>query len=721
MKFATLHLTRIASLAFLIIAPAIPRGFAQSWIDRSWEPSAQERLEQIYERETFRATSLQPSWSGDGSKLRIRRPNSETGQNSWQWLLTETGQPTTPPERPNETKRDSDVPETVTGDGEKTKENQLPAYRHEIRDGNLVVLHNRGADIRSSEPVLVLSGEEGKRFYGMTWSTDGQHLALIQSDMSDVRKRSMLVPSDPSYPGIEERHFARVGETIATLKVGLVDPASKSITWVDLDPVTSNGQQGFYLGQVQWAPGGNELLIEKMSRFRERRQFLLVTPESETNNEQQSSSQQIKTIFDETNYAWAISSQGKNLGLIWLEGGSKFIVISEKDGWRHAFLYSREGEELATLTPGNYDIIDRGPVDETAGWFYFYASPENGTQKHLYRVSLGGDGKLQRITPDELPGTNDYNFAPKLDFALHTHSTIDSPPVVSLVSLPDHKVIKVLDDNDAVRETMSKWNVNRTEFVKIETESNVSMDALVMKPRNFDTSKKHPVLVYVYGEPHGQTVLDQWAAGQSLFHRVISDLGYIVVSIDNRGTPAPKGAAWRRAVFGSLGPLSTEDQADAIQKLGTMKPYIDLDRVAIWGWSGGGSNTLNALFRKPDVYQVGIAVVPKPQPHLYNAWFQEIYMRTREVNAEGYQKSAPLHFAEGLRGKLLMVTGSGETNTHIQIIEGLVDRLVELGKPFDYMVYPNRNHGLSEGPGSRVHVRMLIARYLVENLPREAR
>jgi dipeptidyl-peptidase-4 len=243
------------------------------------------------------------------------------------------------------------------------------------------------------------------------------------------------------------------------------------------------------------------------------------------------------------------------------------------------------------------------------------------------------------------------------------------------------------------------------------------MDAWMIKPREFDESKKYPIFVYVYGEPHAQTVLNEWGAGQSHFLRVIADLGYLVVSIDNRGTPAPKGAAWRRSVFGSLGPISTEDQAAGLKELGRMRSYVDLSRVGIWGWSGGGSNTLNALFRKPNDYHVGIAVVPKPQPHLYNAWFQEIYMRTRAANPDGYQRSAPINFADGLQGKLLIVTGSGETNTHIQIIEGLVDRLVELGKAFDYMVYPNRNHGLREGPGTLVHVRMLIARYLLEHLP----
>ena len=275
-----------------------------------------------------------------------------------------------------------------------------------------------------------------------------------------------------------------------------------------------------------------------------------------------------------------------------------------------------------------------------------------------------------------------------------------------------------MEDNAKLREKMTQMFPNPTEFVPIDIGDGVVMDSVLTKPSDFDATKKYPVLVYVYGEPYLQTVLDRWSAAQIDFHRVVADMGYLVLSIDNRGTHCPKGAAWRRSVFGSLGPLSTEEQAAGVTKLAEMRSYVDLSRVAIWGWSGGGSNTLNAMFRKPDLYKVGIAVVPKPQPHLYNADFQEIYMRTPAVNPDGYERSAPLNFAEGLQGKLLMITGSGETNTHIQIIEGLVDRLIELGKPFDYMVYPNRDHGLSEGKGSVVHVRLLILRYLIENLPR---
>ena len=257
-----------------------------------------------------------------------------------------------------------------------------------------------------------------------------------------------------------------------------------------------------------------------------------------------------------------------------------------------------------------------------------------------------------------------------------------------------------------------------TEFLKLDIgDGLLEFDAWMLKPRDFDASKKYPLFIYVYGEPHAQTVLNEWGAAQIDFHRLVAELGYVVVSIDNRGTPAPKGAAWRRAIFGSLGPLSTDEQEAGLKALVKKHPFIDATRVGIWGWSGGGSNTLNALFRKPDSYHLGIAVVPKPQPHLYNAWFQEIYMRTREVNPDGYKKAAAINYAEGLKGNLLIMTGSGETNTHIQIIEGLVDRLIALGKPFDYMVYPNRDHGLREGEGTLVHVRMHILKYLMQNLP----
>jgi dipeptidyl-peptidase-4 len=487
------------------------------------------------------------------------------------------------------------------------------------------------------------------------------------------------------------------------LRVGVVDAGGKQTRWLSI-PEPS---EGFYLGQVGWAGNSDELLVEKRSRFRDQREFLIADIRTGA----------VTTIFEESDPAWVIASYRTNAGLEWIRDHSAFLVLSEKDGWRHAWICSRDGKDQDLLTQGEFDIIERVSVDEEGGWFYYNASPGNGTRKYLYRVRLDGTGEPERVTPMDQPGTHNYDISPNGKWAFHTYSTFDTPPVTELVQLPDHRVIRVLEDNKDLHEKTAALISQPTEFFQLDIGGGVIMDAWMIKPRDFDPSRKYPLFVYVYGEPHGQTVLDSWGSSHADYHRVIADLGYLVVSMDNRGTPAPKGAAWRRAIAGSLGPLSTEEQAAGVLELGRTRPYVDLSRVGIWGWSGGGSNTLNAMFRRPDVYDVGVAVVAKPQPHLYNAWFQEIYMKTPEVNPDGYRESAPINFAEGLEGELLIIHGTGETNTHLQIMEGLVDRLIELGKQFDYMTYPNRNHGLREGEGTQVHVRMQMARYLLRHLP----
>ena len=539
------------------------------------------------------------------------------------------------------------------------------------------------------------------------WSPDGKKIVFVQTDVSDVRKRSSLIPGDPSYPEVKEQRFARVGGAISKLKVGVLDIAGKETRWLSI-PIP---KEGYYLGDVSWAGNSEEVLVEKRSRFRDERQFLIAN----VNNGE------ITTIYEESDQAWVVASYGTNGGVDWVQNYRKFIVLTEKDGWRHAYLCSREGKKEALLTSGNYDVIGRVGLDEKNGWFYYYASPDNGTQKYLYRVRLDGKGKAERITPMDQPGVHNYDISPDGKWAFHTYSTANTPPVTELVNLSNHKVERVLEANNDLQGKVKKLDYQPKEFFSLDIGKGVVMDAWMIKPKGFDPTKKYPVLIYVYGEPHGQTVMDSWGHGMADFHRVIADLGYLVVSIDNRGTPCPKGAAWRRAVAGSLGPLSTEEQAAGLQELGRSYSYVDLDRVGIWGWSGGGSNTLNAMFRKPDLYHVGIAVAPKPQPHLYNAWFQEIYMKTPEVNPEGYRASAPINFAEGLKGDLLIIHGTGETNTHLEITEGLVDRLIELGKPFDYMAYPNRDHGLSEGKGTSVHMRLHMLRYLLTHLAPGAR
>ena len=647
---------------------------------------AESRLQAIYNRQEFRAKRFRAEWLSDSSG----------------YTTVESS-----PERNVKVKVRYDVVsgERVVLDDSQRDQNRRgnwsPNGKRLIlsEQGNLFVRDgNRGRKIPLTNSAVKDSVSNGRA----QWSPDGKLIVYVQTDRSRVRYRETLVPGDPSYPTVRSVRFARVGETIPTLRVGVVDAEGKETRWISVPQPA----EGFYLGQVQWAENSHELLIEKLSRFRDEREFLLADVRTG----------QIRRIFHESDPAWVIASYAKNAGLTWIRGGKAFLVLSEKDGWRHAYVYSRNGEELHRLTPGDFDIIERALVDESGGWFYFYASPKNATQKYLFRCRLDGSGDPEQLTPVDQPGTHHYEFSPDAKWAFHTYSTFDTPPVTELVQLSDHQVLRVLEDNRELRARIKPLISRPTEFLRLGVDDDVSMDAWIIKPNDFDPTKKYPVLVYVYGEPHAQTVLDAWGTVHADYHRMIADLGFLVVSIDNRGTPAPKGAAWRRAIFGSLGPLSTQEQAAGVRELARTRPYVDLSRIAIWGWSGGGSNTLNAMFREPDLYRVGIAVAPKPQPHLYNAWFQEIYMETRETNRDGYHKAAPIHFADGLKGDLLIVHGTGETNTHLQITEGLVDRLIELGKPFDYMAYPNRDHGLREGRGTAVHLRMLMTRYLLDRL-----
>lgn len=676
-------LCMVTALTFLLTGPDLS---AQTSHDSSGQVGAEARLKAIYDHREFRAREYRPTWLSDSSGFVIEEVDPLTKQAAQWFHEARSGQRQA--WRPDQKLVKADPRLSPQGTHQLiSRGDKLLSVELENRKETLLASSPPGREVEYRNPV---------------WSPDGSRVVFIEADFTDVRQRSVLVPSDPSYPEVQKHRFARVGGPIETLRIGVVNADGQPLTWLPIECP----EEGIYLGQVEWAGNSEEVLVEKFSRFRDKREFLLVT-----------TSGQVKTIYSEQNEAWVESSQGKNSGLVWIDGGQAFIVISEQDGWRHAYRSSRDGSKVVLLTSGSYDIIDRAVVDEARGWYYFYASPEDATQKSLYRVALDGSGQRQGITPEDLIGTHGYHFSPDAQWAIHTHSTLDSPPVHQLIEVDGHRVVSLLEGNDDIRERMKSIVSCPTEFLKLDIGNGITFDAWMLKPKEFDASKKYPLFIYVYGEPHAQTVLNEWGAAQIDFHRVVAEQGYIVVSIDNRGTPAPKGAAWRRAIFGSLGPLSTEEQEAGLKALVKQCPFVDSSRVGIWGWSGGGSNTLNALFRKPDSYHVGIAVVPKPQPHLYNAWFQEIYMRTREVNAEGYERAAAINYADGLRGKLLIITGSGETNTHIQIIEGLVDRLIALGKPFDYMVYPHRDHGLREGDGTLVHVRMLILRYLTQNLP----
>jgi dipeptidyl-peptidase-4 len=368
------------------------------------------------------------------------------------------------------------------------------------------------------------------------------------------------------------------------------------------------------------------------------------------------------------------------------------------------------------LTPGAYDVVSVLKVDAKGGWIYISASPDNAAQRYLYRVPLKG-GAAVRLTPPDQPGTHSYSIAPDAKFAIHTYSAFDRPSQTELVSLPSHQVVRVLASRDKAQQAVAPLVRRPVEFFKVRVPDGTELDGWMILPGDFDAAKRYPMLMYVYTEPAGQTVRDAWFGSQALWYRMLADMGYVVASVDNRGTPAPRGRAWRKAVYGQIGVLSSRDQADAVRQLTRTRPYLDSTRVAVWGWSGGGTATLQAMFRYPDVYQVGMSVASVPDETLYDTIYQERYMGLLPEDSLNYQRASAIHQAEGLAGKLLIVHGTGDDNVHWQGAERLVNRLVQLGKRFDYMTYPNRSHCICEGPGTTLHVYSLLTRYLVENLP----
>jgi dipeptidyl-peptidase-4 len=533
---------------------------------------------------------------------------------------------------------------------------------------------------------------------GFRWSPDGRRIAYWQFDTTGVGVFSLIDDTSTLYPTITKIPYPKAGTTNSAVRVGVVSADGGQTRWIEApgDP------REHYLARMEWIDRGT-LAIQQLNRLQNRNDLLLAD----------ASTGKVQRVFRDESRTWVDVVDEVR----WIDAGRAFLWISERDGWRHIYRVPRDGGSAQLVTPFDADVTALIGTDDANGWLYFLASPSNATQRYLYRAKLDGAGMPERVTPANQSGTHSYDLAPGGLLAFHTWSQMDSPPVIDVVEMPAHRPLRSLTDPTPLKAKLAHVLKRPAEFTRVDIGGGVVLDGWMLKPSTFDPALEYPVIVYVYGEVGGQTVLDRWGGATTLFHRALADAGYIVVSFDNRGTPAPKGAEWRKVVYGSVGDLSSKEQAAAISALGAKHAFIDSERVAVWGWSGGGSNTLHAMFRFPDVYKVGVAIAPLPDQQLYDTIYQERYMGLPKDNAEGYRVGSPINFAAGLKGKLLLVHGSGDDNVHFQGTERLINRLIELGKPFDVMVYPNRTHAISEGQGTTPHIYQLIARYFLENLP----
>jgi dipeptidyl-peptidase-4 len=547
---------------------------------------------------------------------------------------------------------------------------------------------------------------------GFRWSPDGKRIAYWQLDDSGVGDFLLIDDTDSLYSFTIPVQYPKAGTTNSSGRVGVVSASGGATQWI----AVPGAPRDFYIARLDWAASSDEVVLQQLDRRQHTLKVMLGDARTGA----------ARTVLTEHDSTWVDVVDD----LRWVDGGKRFTWVSERDGWRKLYSVSRDGSSIRALTTGAFDLQNPGSafgapfvvgVDSAAGWIYFTASPDAPTQLYLYRSRLDGTGKAERVTPAGEVGMHQYQVAPGAKFALHTYSTFTSPPVYEIVKLPSHAVVRTLADNAELRAKLATLARGKVQFVRVPTRDGTLLDAWVMTPPNFDPAKKYPVLFNVYGEPAGQTVIDEWPGGDYLWHLMLTQQGYIVASIDNRGTPAPRGRAWRRSIYGAIGVLSSADQADGVRGLAKQFPYIDSTRVGVWGWSGGGSTTLNLMFRSPDLYKVGMAVAPVPDERLYDTIYQERYMGLPQENADGYKRGSPLTYAANLRGDLLVVHGSGDDNVHYQGTERLINALVAADRPFTMMAYPNRSHCICEGAGTTLHVYSLLTRYLKEHLPAGAR
>jgi dipeptidyl-peptidase-4 len=553
------------------------------------------------------------------------------------------------------------------------RENNI--YVQNINDGKITQLTADGSTHIINGTFDWVYEEELFCRDGFRWSPDGAHIAYWQLNSEGVKEFQLINDTAGLYPVITSFPYPKTGETNSAARIGVVNATGGKTTWLDVAGDPRNN----YLPRMEWA-ASDEVIIQQLNRLQNT--DTLMVGDARTGK--------VRNVLVEKDEAWLDvgffdldwDKRGLARGDVeWIDGGKRFLWASERNGWHHVYSISRDGRDARDITPGNFDVISVSNVDTAHGWLYYDASPENATQRYLFRTRLDGQGNAERVSPANQPGTNNYDVSPAGDLAIHTYSKFGQPPLVEIVRLPEHTTVRALIDNKELQERLAKLKQGPREFFRVDIGEGVQLDGWMIKPPDFDPNKRYPVLFYVYGEPAGQTVLDQWQGFNFMWHWMLSQQGYIVMSVDNRGTPAPRGRAWRKIAYRKIGIISSQDQANAVRAIDKW-PFVDPTRIAIWGWSGGGSSTLNAMFRYPDLYQTGMSVAPVPNIRLYDTIYEERYAALPQDHPDEYKASSPVTFANQLKGNLLVVHGSGDDNVHYQGTEELVNALVAANKDF---------------------------------------
>jgi len=590
---------------------------------------------------------------------------------------------------------------------------------------------------------------------GFRWSGDSKYIAFWHSDTEGTGWFDIINNVDSIYPTVNHFPYPKAGTMNSAVKVGFVmTPSSspqggglvdsgvgappnlpKGEVLVDTGTSTANsngqavttplapiGERGReigalwidipgdqrenYIPRMEFVPGTNKLMIQQLNRAQNTNKVWTCTVSD-------NSVVGLHLMLEDTDSAWLET----NDNIHFLKGNKYFTFTSERDGWRHIYRVSADGKKWSCITKGNMDVVEEVALDEKRGYIYFMGcEPDAATQRYLYRAKIYGNGAIEKIKTQTKVGQYRYDMSPTCDYAVECYSSASQVPQYRMIKCDakgNWTVDKELEMNTAAQKEWNEMGLNNKEFVKVKS-GDLMLDAWIIKPTDFDPNKKYPVIDYVYGEPASATVQDKWE--RSLFWHYLATQGFVVVSIENRGANSPRGREWRKCIYGEVGVAASEDQAQGILALCDMFPWMDRARLGITGWSGGGAQTLNSMFRYPDVFKTGVAIAFVSDQRLYDTIYQERYMNTPQANPEGYYRGSPINFADGLKGNLLLIHGTGDDNVHYQNCEMLVNRLISHNKTFYQLSYPMRTHSISEGYGTSLHLRKMILDFFNKNL-----
>jgi dipeptidyl-peptidase-4 len=521
------------------------------------------------------------------------------------------------------------------------------------------------------------------------FSPNGQYLAYFRFDESEV-KEFTLPFYGPLYPELYQYKYPKAGEDNALVTIHVVDLETGKTVEADLGQETDQ-----YIARMHWA---NEEQLALMRLNRLQNQCDLILTEAKTGQSQ--------TLLNERADAYIEVSDDK-----WhfLENSSDFLWMSEVDGYNHLYRYDQSGELVAQLTSGNFEVTELVGIDEANEKVYFLSAEVSPLERQLYVVDLKGKKKKQLT---EKSGTHSVAASSKFNYFVDSYSSPTEPGLTRLIDAKG-KTLKVLEDNARLKQKLGRLDISPPEFFQFTTSEGAELNGWMIKPADFDPNREYPVFMYVYGGPGSQTVQKNWGSFNYMWFQMLAQQGYIVVSVDNQGTGA-RGRDFRTATYPELGKQETIDQIEAAKYLQGL-PYVDEERIGIWGWSYGGYMTALCMTKGGGIFKMGIAVAPVSTWRYYDTIYTERYLKTPQLNPKGYDENSPLNFAGDLEGKLLLVHGTGDDNVHYQNSMDLVTALVNANKQFDAFFYPNKNHGIFGGY-TRFHLYKKMTDYILENL-----